>query len=123
MNQFYLNNSYIPILKSAQLLSGSQGIVYFQLPTETATAPFPGGNLPGPLDTAPGIPDDIIIGTPQAEPDYVGINGPINTPGFQGDSAIGAPAAEGGGLEVMGSPADGATGLPSETPIGGGSGY
>lgn len=31
MNEFYLDNSYIPFLDSAQLVSGSQGIVYFNL--------------------------------------------------------------------------------------------
>ena len=121
MNQFYLNNSYIPLLDSAQLLSDSQGVVYFKLPVETSPPLYPGGNLPGPLDTATGIPDDMIINAPQAEP--VTIPGPIGAPEFPGALPIGTPAAEGGGLEVVGSPADGATGPPSGTPLGGGSGY
>ena len=125
MNQFYLNNSYTLLLDSTQLLSDNQGIVYFKLPglpVETSPPLFPGGNLPGPLDTSD-FTGNEIISAQQAEPDYGPGIGPIDTSGFQGNEAIGAPAAENAGLEVMGSPADSATGLPSGTPIGGGSGY
>ena len=63
MNQFYLNNSYIPLLDFVELLPDSQQIVYFKLGTDVAeysANQSPGQEAESPPDQGNSAQDEVI---------------------------------------------------------------
>ena len=107
MNEFYLTNSYIPLLDAAQLISGSQGIVYFRL---YGTEPQKSLNL---LPSTSEQESLNLLPAPAGEQEALNLL-PAPAGGNNGEGSL---------VPIIGSAAGGATSPPPPAPSGGGSGY